>query len=141
MSVTDKRVIKKIKACLNTVFENKSAQHADIAKCIAQYSHSSRVRYGTVFESRHQWFYIVQKVLSPFFARVTLIPPIRRFHFTEHLFYSTVPDWRNASEFHVKRIFDPFSRTPYLKCRGKTFFIQMDYCYLNKLRLFNEYLD
>ena len=120
--VVDKRATNAIKICINSYFKNKSSLHLDIARLIAMFSHASVLQWGSVFEDRKCNFLIVAKLKSPFFAKVTYVPPHHIIPMTLGNFYS--PDWKRASDFHIKKVFDPFGSRPYLKRRGCRFFLQ-----------------
>ena len=120
--VVDKRATKVIKACINKYFGKKHSIHLDIAKVISTFSHASVLQWGSVFEDNKCNFVIVERVKSPFYARVTFVPPFHIMPMMLGRFYA--PDWSRASDFHVKKIFRPFSSRPYIKRRGAKYMMQ-----------------
>ncbi len=125
MSV-DKRATRAIKISLNKRFKNKSSANLELAKIISEFSHKSVLEVGSRFESENCYFYILGKCLSPFWAKVTLMPPRASLFYTPEFPYRMwyQPDWTRASSFHKKKIFNPFSDRPYIKNRTHKFFLQ-----------------
>ena len=120
--VVDKRATRAIKVCINKLFKNKNSLNLRIAETISEYSHSSILRRGSVFQYDNSAFYMVNKVKSPFWVSITSIPPVRLI-MAPWGSLALVPSWRKASAFHVKKVFDPFGM-PYLKKRDKKIYLK-----------------
>ena len=120
--VIDKRATNAIKICINRLFKSKSAVHLQIAQLVSKFSHASIIQWGSIFEDRRCNFIIVQHMKSPFFARVTYVPPLHVLPMRIGRWYA--PDWKRASNFHVKKVYEPFSSNPYVMRRGKQFCLQ-----------------
>jgi len=123
----DKRATKAIKVALNKSFCNKNSENLVIARLISEFSHKTVLEVGSRFESHNCYFYIIGKCLSPFWVRVTLLPPRSSMFFTPDFPFQSMwyqPDWKRASRFHKKKIFNPFSARPYIKSRNRVFYFQ-----------------
>ena len=118
----DSRATNAIKICVNRIFKNKKSVNLDIAKTICSFSHASRVKYGSVFQSYSYNFFIVNKIKSPFWVEITHIPPVS-ITLTDFGRYIMIPQWSRASCFHKKKVFDPFGH-PYLKKRGIKYWLK-----------------
>ena len=118
----DCRATNSIKICVNKIFGNKNSVNLDIAKTICSFSHSSIVRYGSVFQSYAYNFFIVNLVKSPFWVEITHLPPVS-IALTDFGRFVMIPQWAKASSFHKKKVFDPFGR-PYLKKRGRKYWLK-----------------
>ena len=120
-TTVDKRATNAIKICINRCLKIKSSVHLDIAHLISLYSHASVLQWGSVFEDQKCNFLIVQNINSPFWVRITHIPPIP--YLLTSWGHICTPDWIRASDFHIKKVFDPFG-SPYLKRRGHKYKLQ-----------------
>lgn len=119
----DVRATNAIKIIINRTLKNKDSVNLDIAKCISSFSHSTILKYGSVFENIGSNFFIVNKINSPFWVEITHIPPVRLL-LGQWGGYILGPHWRYASTFHRKKVFNPFSNHPYLKKRGKRYWFK-----------------
>ena len=114
----DVRATNTIKICINKVLKNKDSVNLDIAKCVSSFSHATKITEGSVFTNSGRNFYVVNKILSPFWVQIVLFPPIT-FHVGTWGVVAT-PHWSRGSRFHKKKVFDPFG-FPYLKKRGRVY--------------------
>ena len=118
----DVRATNTIKICINKILKNKDSVNLDIAKTISLFSHSTVIKYGSVFQTRSSNFFIVNNVKSPFWVEIVWIPPVI-FHIGTWGRYIYTPHWAQASRFHNKKVFDPFGH-PFLKKRGKKYYFK-----------------
>ena len=133
----DLRATKAIKVCMNKLFGSKNACHLDIAAMITDFSHRSNLKREDRFESSNNNFFVITKVLSPYFVSVLHIPPVR-YMFTPTWQYMYCPNYKKMRSGIIKRVFDPFGE-PYLKHRGKMFPLQGEFSHITKLRRYYGY--
>ena len=122
--VTDKRVVLQIKILLNKITNSKNSVNKILAKIIADYSHSTVLENGSLFES---WpgmhYYIIKKTVSPFWVEVCHLPArVDWVDIFQGIWYS--PDFERASHLHRKKVFLPFSKYPYLKKRNRKYILK-----------------
>ncbi len=129
-AVTDKRATLQIRIAINKILGNKNSVNTAIAKLISHFSHKTVLRIASKFEcSFPSEYYVLSQVHSPFWATVVNMPsrvvflqdePLRGTNFGSLRF---APDWARASNFHKKRIFDPYGK-PFIKKRHRKFYLQ-----------------
>ena len=134
----DKRATKSLKAVINKLQDSKSAAHLQISRMITQYSHSSVLKAYQRFENTaNHCVFVITDVLSPHFIRVVYIPP-RRYMFTPTWTWMYLPWYEKAVWGKIKRVFDPFSASPYIKHRGKVFRMCNEFSHIIKLRRYYD---
>ena len=130
MLITDKRATLQLRIVLNKWSGNKNSINTTLAELITQFSHSTAVAKGCMFQCTNPLrYYCVNKVHSPFWVTAVPIPSRVAFYQT-HAMQGTdfgrlhfVPDWLNAGYFQKKRLFDPFA-VPFIKCRNKKYYLK-----------------
>ena len=130
MFVIDKRATLQVRIMLNKWTENKNSINTQLAELITQYSHSTIVTKGHMFQCNNPLrYYCVQKVYSPFWVNAVPIPSRVGFYQTNAMQGTDfgrlhfVPDWLNVGYYQKKRLFDPFS-VPFIKCRNKKYYLR-----------------
>ncbi len=118
----DSRATMAIKVSINKIFRNKNSVNLMIAKMIAEFSHATILKRGSIFQYANSGFYVVNSVKSPFFVSITRVPPMQLLMTTWGIVYS--PNWGKASPFYWKKVFDPFCHRPYLKQRDRRIYFK-----------------
>lgn len=109
------RYVRAIKQSLNKRFDNKSVLNLHIAEIIAQFSHTTKIKKGTLFVSEHfHGFFYVNEVLSQNWVKGYFCTP--RMDLTNDI----VPNTFRRTEIKRKKLFQPFALT-HVRCRHAAF--------------------
>ena len=119
--IKDKRYKRAVKQACNKIFRNKSAQNVAIAGMISEFSHKSRITPGSYLVSKDITFFIVTRVLSQHWVIGRFTPCI--LDFRDGYFYY-LPDLKRLRRELKKKVFEPFSETPYVKQRCQKFYLE-----------------
>ena len=128
--VCDKRATQQVKIFINKLLKNKDSGNKTIAEIITEFSHSTVIRMGSMFEKNGPpAYYVIGKIYSPFWVRAVYLPstvqwipnPVILSTLMGHLTF--IPDWNRATGFETKKIFSPFDR-PYIKKRKKRYYFR-----------------
>ena len=119
--IKDKRYKRAVKQSCNKIFMNKSAQNVAIAGIISEFSHKSRITHGSYMLSKDITFFIVSKVLSQHWVVGAFAPCA--LDFREGYFYY-LPNLKRMRRAQKKKVFEPFSETPYVKRRCQKFYLE-----------------
>lgn len=108
-----------IKIGLNAYFNNKQAINKELAHLIADYSHKTLIKKGSVFASNYAYF-IVDEVHSQHWVSGYFCPP-KMILLTQEQ-YVFPPDISKKSRTMKKKMFDPYG-TLHIRQRKKTFIL------------------
>lgn len=109
------RYVRAIKQSLNKTFDNKSVLNLHIAEIIAQFSHKSKIKKGTLFVSEHfHGFFYVNELLSQNWVKGYFCTP------KMELAGNIVPNTFQRTAMMRKKLFDPFDLT-HVRCRHSAF--------------------
>ena len=125
--VFDKRAALQIRIALNRIVGNKNSINTEISNLICEYSHSTIVKKGFMFEHGSPPKYLcVARIHSPFWVTCLTMPSRVAFYQTAltvgtnfgHLHWR--PDWMHCGAYRRKRLFDPYGK-PFIKCRNRRY--------------------
>ena len=120
-SIADDRYVRVVKQVLNKRFNNFSALNVQLATIITEYSHKSVLTPGVFLLCRTLDFFVIRKVLSHHWVQGFFCPSELRLD--NGLFFYMPKFWNRTKE-HKKKIWNPFSTSPFIKVRSKSFYLQ-----------------
>ena len=117
----DNRYSRAVKVAMNKLFNSKSVLHKDISEIIAAYSHKTLLTNGSYLLNRRLQFFVIREVLSAHFCRGFYCPSkidvlSSGYYYMPNLWYRSPP--------RIKKIFDPFGNSPFVKNRTQRFFLK-----------------
>ncbi len=111
------RYVRSIKQSLNKLFNNTASINFELAKIIADYSHKTIVRPGTIMFG-HSEYFIVKRVYSQHWIQGFFCPP--KLILNRHNQSVMIPRINMRSRLYKKRVFDAFKK-PEVRIRLKRF--------------------
>ena len=118
---TSDRYTRVVKQQLNRIYGSKSAMHQDIAMIITEFSHKTILRPGQYMLCRNLHFFIVKRILSNHWVTGFFCPS--QLHMENGIFYYLPNIWQRSLT-KRKKIFTPFGKTPHVKIRKHSFYLQ-----------------